>query len=126
MPPLVVGSGKFGTWWLRMHRAYARNWAISLRGEALDAGVWLLLFEPPQPAASAATPSSAAIVAAPRATGSDLRRPGLRAGSGVCSVCCSWLDALVICPLLWVFGDRFGGFYAVRGDTGLTEAVMPL
>src|SRR5437773_9735319 len=46
-PPLLLGSGKSETPWLRTHRAYARNWAITPPEEAFDAGVWLLLFDPP-------------------------------------------------------------------------------
>ena len=33
-PPLVVGSGKSLTPWLRMHREYAKNWAIVPREDA--------------------------------------------------------------------------------------------
>ena len=39
IPPLVEGSGKFGTPWLRMQREYAKYWASSLLEEADDPGV---------------------------------------------------------------------------------------
>jgi hypothetical protein len=131
-PPLVVGSGKSETPWLRMQWAYARSWAIAPCED--DAGVWLLLldpapgtpgpFEPPQPAASTASPSDAAIVAAVL-TGSDRRRPDPRASLGARSGRCSWSDALVMCfsDVIW---EPFRRLYASAPDTSLTEAVMPL
>jgi hypothetical protein len=57
-PAGVVGSGKSETPCERIHREYARNWALVDADLALPEP-----FEPPQPAARTANPSTAAIAA---------------------------------------------------------------